>query len=182
VGPGAINDLPEVNLAGSDTGRHGTLTVNSTPPKAMVWRLVGQGEQVQLKEIDKSSSFYFKAMLQGYQPSFVRVSEVDFEDGDTFSTTVVLERDPKAAGDGGPAPAASQADAGAEPKVEPKAEPAPKTAPKQRARIRTRPRRARTRLRRARTRPRRRIKKPSKTKRSRKKKSSSKLQTPSWAR
>lgn len=119
VGSGATEEVPALERVGSPSGQRGALSVKTDPPKAMVWQLVGQ-TVLELNQVKLSKSYYFKVVLAGHRPAFVRVSEVDFQGTDSYSTEVKLDPE-QAASDG----------AAATPDAAPAApDAAPATAPK----------------------------------------------------
>jgi len=185
VGSSLDEKVPALGEAAASqpaAGSESLLTVKSDPPKAMVWRLAGQGT-LALTGVKISKSRYFKVVAAEHKPSFVRVSEVDFKDGDEYATNVKLEplvAAATAASDGAAVTAAATPDAApATPAASKKAAPAPKPAakaPAPRPRPRARPR-IRVR-RRPRRRPRKKKPKPKKTKTKKKGKG---ISLPSWA-
>jgi len=176
VGSGATEEVPTLESVGGASGQRGTLSLKTDPPKAMVWQLVGQNV-LELSQVKLSKSYYFKVVLAGHRPAFVRVSDVDFQGTDTYTTEVKLEPE-QAASDGAAvapdaAPTAPDA-ASKEPATSPKR---PATSPRSKATPRRRPPRRRP--------PRRR---PPKTKATPRPKTKTKTKTkggkisvPSWA-
>jgi hypothetical protein len=162
-GAGADTQIPEPGAEGAAPGEKGTLVVESDPPKAMVWHLLAKGV-LELDRIPISKSYYFKVALPGHRATFVRVSAMDFKEGeDRYSTTIKLEPDLEPETKVAPQPKAP-----APPRAVAKPAPAPK--PKARPVVRRR------RPRKPQRRPSRRRGKPRKTK-----SSTPKLTTPDWA-
>jgi serine/threonine protein kinase len=72
VGAGVEPNYPrEVPNSGSN-GQKGKVTVESDPPSATIWRVLGRGEAL-LRDVPVKR-YYFKIINPGYEPSFVSVS------------------------------------------------------------------------------------------------------------
>ena len=168
VGSGAREELPQTEPPDGPTGQKGSLSIKSDPPKGMVWHLAGQGT-LALRQVRLDKSRYFKVMLPGHRPAFVRISEVDFPAGtDSYSTSVKLEPEADAVVADGGASVAAAPDAAAPDAAQAQT---PKPAAKVRHRPRHRPR--------VKKRPR---KKPASKKKPTKKPAGKGINLPDWAR
>jgi serine/threonine protein kinase len=94
VGAGAKEDMTMPATTGTPAGRRGSVRVQSEPPMAMIWLLVGQSGRAEMKDLDTSKTYNFKAVLPGYQQVLVNVASVDFDKvSGIYRTTVNLEQD-----------------------------------------------------------------------------------------
>ncbi|MCA9679207.1 MAG: hypothetical protein KC464_29525, partial [Myxococcales bacterium] len=77
----AMPDAPPPELARGLIAGRGVIHVESTPPGAAVWLLVGQTNEMKLEGIEAGRDYDLRVTKDGYLPSYVHISAEEWRSG-----------------------------------------------------------------------------------------------------